>query len=110
MPLYSSEGTKPKKKDYAQNGSNPSNKIIEDIISRFLDDKFTISRSFQTCLAYSKAINKFLEFLRNQYNLDLIQFLSQVKETKQIDPIETLAELRVFFTKSHKIKPKDVII
>jgi hypothetical protein len=62
MLLYCSESNKAKKKDYAQNGSNPSNKIIEDIISRFLDDKFTISRSFQTRLAYSKAINKFLVF------------------------------------------------
>ena len=91
--------TNSKTDDYAQNDSNPSKKIIDDIISRFLDDKFTISRSFQTRLAYSKGINKFLEFLTKRYNLDLMRFLSQVKETKQIDPIESLAEYRVFLTK-----------
>ena len=72
--------------------------VIEDKIQRFLERKFRTSRSFSTRDSYRATINKFLEFLRVQYNLDFDQMLLQVNETKQKDPLEILDDFYTFLS------------
>lgn len=71
---------------------------VEDRIQRFLEKKFRASRSFATKEGYKAAINKFLQFLRIEYNLDLDSLLRQVKETKQRDPLEILDDFYSFLS------------
>ena len=81
----------------AQNSNNLQDTIIDKIILRFLERKFRRSRSFKTTKSYRVSIKKFLKFLHNKYNLDLDQFLEQVK-TKQRDPVDAIDEYYTFLT------------
>lgn len=81
---------------------------VEDKIHRFLERKFRTSRSFSTKDSYRAAINKFLEFLRVQHNLDLDQILRQVNDTKQKDPLEILDDFYTFLS-SFKRETSDCI-
>lgn len=61
----------------------------QDKIARFLERKFRASRSFSTKRTYNSALNRFLDFLRIKYNLDVTQLLLQI-ETQDTDPISVL--------------------
>ncbi|MEX1996146.1 MAG: hypothetical protein WD884_02065, partial [Nitrosopumilaceae archaeon] len=58
---------------------------IEDRIQAFLEKKFRYSKSFATKKSYTTALNRFKEFLRARYNLDINQAIRQY-ETKKLDP------------------------
>jgi integrase len=65
-------------------------KTVDDEILRFIEKKFRMSRSFPTKDSYHTSLNKFLQFLRIQYNLDIEQVLRQLKETHEREPIQLL--------------------
>jgi len=65
--------------------------VIQDKIDTYLDRKFRTSRSFATRDCYRVCLNRFIDFLRIHYNLDLIQLLSQLKNGKA-EPIDILDE------------------
>jgi len=71
---------------------------VEDKIERFLERKFRISRSFKTKDTYSASLKKFIEFVRLKYNIDLAQLVTQIKETKKIDPIDVLDEFYTYLS------------
>jgi len=79
-------------------GQNDSMQAQEDIIARFLERKFRISRSYPTKNVYGAVIKKFLEFLRIQYNLDLPQMFHQILDTKEVDSLEVLDEYYTFLS------------
>jgi len=72
---------------------------VEDKISRFLEKKFRISHSFATKRIYNSALKRFLEFVRVHYNMELLQLLRLVTETKQLDPLDVLDEYYTFLSK-----------
>ena len=72
---------------------------VEDKISRFLEKKFRISHSFATKRIYNSALKRFLEFIRVHYNMELLQLLRLVTETKQLDPLDVLDEYYTFLSK-----------
>ena len=57
----------------------------QDKIKNFVQKKFRVSRSYSTRDGYESAINRFIEFVRIQYNLDMEQLLRMIKETKEIE-------------------------
>lgn len=65
-----------------------------------MEKKFRTSRSYATRDAYSTVVNKFLIFVREQYNLDLEQLLRQIKDTKEKDPIGVLDDFYSYATKA----------
>lgn len=67
---------------------------IEDRIQAFLEKKFRYSKSFATKKSYTTALNRFKEFLRARYNLDINQAI-RLSETEKLDPIDVLDD---FFT------------
>lgn len=73
---------------------------IDDRIQLFLEKKFRISRSYATRDAYSAVVNKFLIFVREQYNLDLEQLLRQIKDAKEKDSIGVLDDFYSYATKA----------
>ena len=72
---------------------------VEDKISRFLEKKFRISHSFATKRIYHSSLKRFLEFIRVHYNMELLQLLRLVSETKQLDPLDVLDEYYTFLSK-----------
>ncbi|GEM_PF-3138083 len=52
----------------------------EDRINSFLDKKLRYSKSYATRQTYRMAMNKFLEFLRTKYNIDLAQIFERFEE------------------------------
>src|SRR5438309_5208199 len=75
---------------------------VEDRIITFLDRKFRYSKSFATKQTYRIALNKFQEFLRNRYNLDINQVVKRC-EDKNLDPIAVLNDFYTFLTQ-YKLK------
>ena len=79
-------------------GQKDSMQAQTDIISRFLERKFRISRSYPTKNVYGAVIKKFLEFLKAQYNLDLPQMFHQILQTKESDPLEILDQYYTYLS------------
>ena len=63
---------------------------LEDKITKFLNRKFRISKSYATKRTYESALKQFEKFLRISFNLDLIQLLQKIKESAELDSIEVL--------------------
>jgi len=64
--------------------------IARDRVTRFLENKFRVSRSYPTITTYRHTVHRFLKFLRIKYNLDISQILIQIKEKKTRDSLEVL--------------------
>lgn len=63
----------------------------QDLIKFFLEKKFRYSKSFATKRSYQFSLNKFMEFIKIKYDLNLTQIIEQFKQ-KNKDPIEVLDE------------------
>ena len=72
--------------------------IAEDRITRFVENKFRVSRSYSTKTTYRHTVHRFLNFLRIKYNLDISQLLIQIKEKKTRDPIEVLDDYYTYLS------------
>ena len=77
-----------------------------DKIKNFVQKKFRVSRSYSTRDGYESAINRFIEFVRIQYNLDMEQLLRMIKETKEIDPISVLDDYYTYLSNYKKSTAK----
>ena len=75
---------------------------VHSIIEKYLERKFRNSRSYSTKSSYKVAINRFVEYLRVQHNLDLNQLLRKIKETKEIESIDLLDDYYSFLSKDKK--------
>ena len=64
--------------------------IAEDRITRFVQNKFRVSRSYPTMATYRYTVHRFFKFLRIKYNLEISQLLIEIKEKKTCDPLEVL--------------------
>jgi len=82
----------------SQDQSKMQIQTTDDKIKRFLERKFRISRSYKTKATYMASLKRFIEFVRINYNLDLAQLVTQIKETKEIDPIDVLDEYFSFLS------------
>jgi len=79
---------------------------VKDHIDNFLARKFRKSRSFETTRSYKNTIKKFQEFLKLQYNLDIVQLIL-VLESKSKDPLDVLDDYYTFLsTYQRKDSPK----
>ncbi len=79
---------------------------VKDHIDNFLARKFRKSRSFATKRSYTVSINKFKEFLKIRYNLDVVQMLS-VLESNSKDPLDILDDYYTFLSEyQRKDSPK----
>ena len=56
--------------------------IACDRVTRFVENKFRVSRSYPTMTTYRHTVNRFLKFLRIKYNLEISELLIQIKEKK----------------------------
>ena len=65
--------------------------------SIFLARKFRRSQSYATKHGYGNAIDKFIEFSRVHYNLNLEQLVQAIK-TKKLDPLDALDDFYTFLT------------
>lgn len=70
---------------------------IQDRIENFLIKKFRKSRSFATKRSYKVSLNKFQEFLKVQYNLDVNQLIT-ILESKHKDPLDILDDYYSFLS------------
>jgi len=75
---------------------------VHSIIEKYLGRKFRNSRSYSTKSSYKVAINRFVDYLRVQHNLDLNQLLRKIKETKEIESIDLLDDYYSFLSKDKK--------
>lgn len=75
---------------------------VHSIIEKYLERKFRNSRSYSTKNSYKVAINRFVDYLRFQHNLDLNQLLRKIKETKEIESIDLLDDYYSFLSKDKK--------
>jgi len=71
---------------------------LDDKITRFLNNKFRISRSYATKRTYESSLKQFEKFLQSSYSLNLIQLLQKIKVTKELDSIEVLDEYYTFLS------------
>ena len=71
---------------------------LEDKITKFLNRKFRISKSYATKRTYESSLKRFKEFLRISYNLDLIQLLQKIKESAELDSIEVLDDYYTYLS------------
>lgn len=71
---------------------------IEDKVDAFLEKAFRVSKSYSTRRSYQGAINKFEDFLRIKFNLDINQAL-RLFEAKSLDPIVALDEFYTYLSK-----------
>ncbi len=71
---------------------------LDDKITRFLNNKFRISRSYATKRTYESALKQFEKFLKTSYDLNLIQLLQKIKVSKELDSIEVLDEYYTFLS------------
>ena len=71
---------------------------LDDKITRFLNNKFRISRSYATKRTYESALKQFEKFLQISYGLNLIQLLQKIKVSKELDSIEVLDEYYTFLS------------
>jgi len=71
---------------------------LDDKITRFLNNKFRISRSYATKRTYESALKQFEKFLQISYSLNLIQLLEKIKVSKELDSIEVLDEYYTFLS------------
>jgi len=46
--------------------------IAEDRVTRFVENKFRVSRSYPTMITYRHTVYRFLKFLRIKYNLKIL--------------------------------------
>ena len=80
-----------------QDSSLMQKQQLENHITHFLERKFRASRSFATTKSYRYSLVRFGEFLRIKYNLDVNQFLSQLKKN-QLVPLDALDEYYTFLS------------
>ena len=82
-------------------GINPSMSeiSIHDRMERFLDRKFRTSRSFSTKATYRATLKKFVDFVYQDYNQDLDNFIDNLLN-KIIDPIEALDNYYTYLIKA----------
>ena len=85
-----------------QNTSNLRGKEVEEKIQNYLEKKFRTSRSFSTKHAYKNGLKKFFEFLEAKFRLDIIDLLTQIKESKKLDPLDVLDEYYSFLSNYKK--------
>ncbi len=79
---------------------------VKDHIDNFLARKFRKSRSFATKRSYTVSTNKFQEFLKIRYNLDVVQLVS-VLESNSKDPLDILDDYYTFLSEyQRKDSPK----
>jgi len=71
---------------------------LDDKITRFLNNKFRISRSYATKRTYESSLKQFEKFLQISYDLNLIQLLQKIKVSKELDSIEVLDEYYTFLS------------
>ena len=71
---------------------------LDDKITRFLNNKFRISRSYATKRTYESSLKQFEKFLKTSYGLNLIQLLQKIKVSKELDSIEVLDEYYTFLS------------
>jgi len=90
-------------------GQNDSMQAQTDIIDKFLERKFRISRSYSTKNVCGAVIKKFLEFLRVQYNFDLLQMFHQIIQTKESDSLEILDQYYTFLS-NHQTRSKTGLV
>ncbi len=57
---------------------------LDDKITRFLNNKFRISRSYATKRTYESSLKQFEKFLQISYDLNLIQLLQKIKVSKEL--------------------------
>jgi len=79
---------------------------LDDKITRFLNNKFRISRSYATKRTYESSLKQFEKFLQINYGLNLIQLLPKIKVSKELDSIEVLDEYYTFLSQ-YKRSGKD---
>jgi len=72
--------------------------MLEDKITKFLNRKFRISKSYATKRTYESALKQFEKFLRISFNLDLIQLLQKIKESAELDSIEVLDDYYTYLS------------
>ena len=82
---------------------------LDDKITRFLNNKFRISRSYATKRTYESALKQFEKFLKTSFGLNLIQLLQKIKVSKELDSIEVqmnkfLNGLKIMLVGGHQIK------
>ena len=75
---------------------------VHSIIEKYLERKFRNSRSYSTKSSYKVAINRFVDYLHVQHNLDLNQLLKKIKETQEIESIDLLDDYYSFLSKDKK--------
>jgi len=71
---------------------------LDDKITRFLNNKFRISRSYATKRTYESSLKQFEKFLKTSFDLNLIQLLQKIKASKELDSIEVLDEYYTFLS------------
>jgi len=71
---------------------------LDDKITRFLNNKFRISRSYATKRTYESSLKQFEKFLQTSYDLNLIQLLQKIKVSKELDSIDVLDEYYTFLS------------
>jgi len=71
---------------------------LDDKITRFLNNKFRISRSYATKRTYESLLKQFEKFLQISYDLNLIQLLQKIKVSKEVDSIGVLDEYYTFLS------------
>ena len=81
---------------------------LDDKITRFLNNKFRISRSFATKRTYESSLNQFAKFVKVHYDFDLIQLLHKIKESKEIDPIDVLDNYYTYLSQYQRPKRKRI--
>ena len=72
--------------------------IAEDRITRFVENKFRVSRSYPTVTTYRHTVHRFYKFLKTKYNLDISELLIQIKEKKSRDPLEVLDDYYTYLS------------
>jgi len=76
-----------------------------DFKSIFLAKKFRRSQSYSTKHGYGFAIDRFIEFSRVQYNLNLEQMIQAIK-TEKLDPLDALDDYYTFLSDYKRPKGK----
>lgn len=76
-----------------------------DLKSIFLAKKFRRSQSYSTKHGYGIAIDRFTEFCRLHYNLNLEQLIQAIK-TEKLDPLNVLDDYYTFLTEYKRPKGK----
>lgn len=80
-----------------QDPSKMADRTVDDLITKFVNNKFRISRSFATKRTYTSSIKRFNKFVIAHYGYGVIQLLHKIK-ANEIDPIEVLDNYYTFLS------------